>query len=580
MNLRSTPLAALVALAASLSACSGTVVGGDTPGGQGIVVDLQPRAPQVQPGGTVSFTGVVTGTADTGVVWAVEEVGGGTIDAAGRYTAPAATGLYHVRASSHADLSVQAVAAVTVTPTPSVTVAVSPVSTSVTAGGSATFSAVVTGSTDTAVTWSVQETTGCGSITQAGVYTAPAGVATCHVAATSRADATKTGVATVTVISAGAVARPSWNTGIGFFTLNGKLYDTNGVEFFPMGFNAAHFDSSWASCATNCGFSNAGANAMRVFVWDFSWPGVTENFMNTLRNQQIVAIPAATGYTNNGSGSQITGDTSSAHLQQVVDIWIAWYSKFKPYERYMILDIANEWGPWAGDNYGGTGSTVWRDTYAGTEANNFTDGAVYRLRGAGCPGGVPGAAPGCGYLATIMIDCGDWGVQWGDIVQYAQYIHDHDPQHNVIFSWHGYGRTPTGPAGITTALNAIAAARTATAGSYGGFPVVMGEFGPAGFNGGTATALQAITAAASANVGWLAWAWDDQASFAAIPSSWSNGQFNLNGQGQPASGSYPNNTDLTASSGTGLTDPYGNSVVLAPTYGLFNVRPAKATIFP
>jgi hypothetical protein len=62
-----------------------------------------------------------------------------------------------------------------------------------------TFSATVTGATDRSVTWSVQEGAAGGTITAAGVYTAPSTAGTYHVVATSRADTTKRSVATVSV---------------------------------------------------------------------------------------------------------------------------------------------------------------------------------------------------------------------------------------------------------------------------------------------------------------------------------------------------------------------------------------------
>ncbi len=49
--------------------------------------------------------------------------------------------------------------------------------------GQVTFSAVVTGAANTTVTWSIQEGSGCGSISPSGVYTAPPTSATCHVVA-------------------------------------------------------------------------------------------------------------------------------------------------------------------------------------------------------------------------------------------------------------------------------------------------------------------------------------------------------------------------------------------------------------
>lgn len=99
------------ALAWGLLACDAATTGAR----QDVVVDIQPRSASVQPLGTVSFASAVTGTADTAVYWEVVESTGGTIDATGRYTAPSALGLYHIRVSSHADPTKSAVADVTVT---------------------------------------------------------------------------------------------------------------------------------------------------------------------------------------------------------------------------------------------------------------------------------------------------------------------------------------------------------------------------------------------------------------------------------------------------------------------------------
>jgi hypothetical protein len=99
-----------LALASTVLACGAEVVG-PLPG---VAVDIQPRSAQVQPLGTVSFTGAVTGTADTTVLWEVVESAGGTVDSSGHYTAPSTLGQYHVRASSHADPSKSALAIVTV----------------------------------------------------------------------------------------------------------------------------------------------------------------------------------------------------------------------------------------------------------------------------------------------------------------------------------------------------------------------------------------------------------------------------------------------------------------------------------
>ncbi len=83
---------------------------------------------------------------------------------------------------------------------PPVTVAVIPLSPTLPAGGQQQFTATVTGATNLAVTWSVDETGG-GSVTTLGLYTAPTTSGTYHVRATSVANTASYGEATVTVIA-------------------------------------------------------------------------------------------------------------------------------------------------------------------------------------------------------------------------------------------------------------------------------------------------------------------------------------------------------------------------------------------
>src|SRR5712692_11166785 len=81
--------------------------------------------------------------------------------------------------------------------TPAVQVAIAPTSATVASGGTQPFTATVTGSTSTSVTWSAT----AGSISSSGLFTAPTVSAntTVTVKATSVADPTKYGTATVTV---------------------------------------------------------------------------------------------------------------------------------------------------------------------------------------------------------------------------------------------------------------------------------------------------------------------------------------------------------------------------------------------
>jgi hypothetical protein len=201
---RNTPLrlqlAALLA-AVPFLACTGNVEPAtpDTPAAQGVNVAIAPEQVQVAAGAQVAFAATVTGTANTSVTWSVPEAAGGTVDANGLYTAPGSAGTFHVRATSNADPSKQAQAAVSVVAPQVVAITVSPASGAVDGCQTLQFTATVTGSTNTAATWGVQEGAAGGTVSTSGLYTAPANPGTYHVVATSVADPSKSVVAAVTV---------------------------------------------------------------------------------------------------------------------------------------------------------------------------------------------------------------------------------------------------------------------------------------------------------------------------------------------------------------------------------------------
>ena len=184
---RRTAVPVALALLAGLAACNAKSTTAEGSGQVGVAIE--PPAATVPAGGATQFAAVVTGSAVTGVTWSVVEAGGGTVDASGHYTAPAAAGTYHVEAVSVADPTRLATAAVTVQPPspppPPVVVAVAPATAALDACQSATFTATVTGTSNGAVTWSVQEGAAGGSVTTAGVYTAPQAAGTYHVVAAS-----------------------------------------------------------------------------------------------------------------------------------------------------------------------------------------------------------------------------------------------------------------------------------------------------------------------------------------------------------------------------------------------------------
>ncbi len=108
------------------AACGGVTVGssassgGGNGGGGGSTgpVNVTPVLVYLWPGMSETFKVKVTGLSDPSVKWSVEEGSGGSVSSSGTYTAPSAPGTYHVVATSVADSSASASAAIIVSAPP------------------------------------------------------------------------------------------------------------------------------------------------------------------------------------------------------------------------------------------------------------------------------------------------------------------------------------------------------------------------------------------------------------------------------------------------------------------------------
>ncbi|MBL9037911.1 MAG: hypothetical protein JNG84_05280 [Archangium sp.] len=172
-----------------------TVTVSDGPKAQ---VSINPSAVTLGAGQTRQFAATVTGVTNTTVTWDVQPAGSGTITTGGFYTAPTTPGVYQVVATSAAQPTASATAQVTVEP---IVVNVTPPTALVEIGSTQQFTAVVTGASNTAVTWSVMGGPTCGTVTSAGLYTPPSTVGTCTIIATSVASTGTTASAVATVIN-------------------------------------------------------------------------------------------------------------------------------------------------------------------------------------------------------------------------------------------------------------------------------------------------------------------------------------------------------------------------------------------
>ena len=175
-----------------------------------VTISLTPSTPSLTASQTQQFTTTVTGTVNTGVTWSLSPAVG-TISLAGLYTAPAtiaAAQTVTVKATSVADPTKSATAAVTLAPP--VTVSLTPSSVSLLPSQNQTFTAMVSGTSNTAVTWSINPALG-GLVSSAttAVYVAPSTAPTTQsvtITATSMANPSKTATAVIALLQAVTVS--------------------------------------------------------------------------------------------------------------------------------------------------------------------------------------------------------------------------------------------------------------------------------------------------------------------------------------------------------------------------------------
>ena len=271
--------AVLLMLAALVAGCGGNstkagitiTAASTTTGANSVTVPIN---------GTEQFAAVVSGVSDTTVYWQVclpapvsnlhiptnctaipgvtsrpgttVLTGYGTINQNGFYTAPSQIpnqNSFVILATSPVDL--EAFATFTVTIDSGVRVQVTPTTATINAGGTQQFTATVTGTSNTSVTWDVNGKAGGdpnngGTITTTGLYTAPAtGTSSATIKAVSGADGTTSGTATLSIVSAaptlagiepqvagqGAAQQQVYLTGTNFTTNGSVLVSGNPVPF-------------------------------------------------------------------------------------------------------------------------------------------------------------------------------------------------------------------------------------------------------------------------------------------------------------------------------------------------------------
>ncbi len=293
-----------------------------------IAVSISPASANLNPDQRQTFSPTVTGTTNTALAWTVNGIANGNsnigqvcqqgtnpcqppiIPSTGKvdYLAPAAVPAANpvaLTATSSADPSRSANAVITIAGTATnISVTVSPlyIFLSPSAGTAVTqqFFANVTGSSNTAVTWSVQSAvagegcTGsfCGSITAAGIYSAPSSAPTPNaiaVLATSVADPTKFAAATVAITSGPVIE----------ILLPSSVF-AGAVESFPLVVQGANFVTGTGLTAssilingtpraTSCSSTTSCATALNLS--DVQTPGALTIQINNLAPTQGLSNP-------------------------------------------------------------------------------------------------------------------------------------------------------------------------------------------------------------------------------------------------------------------------------------------------
>lgn len=170
------------------------------PPGAAPTITTQPHSVAVTEGATANFTVVAAGTAPLRYQWRKKEgntvVGSSSPGLTITNAATAQAGIYTVTVTNDIGSVTSQEATLSVTPPTVVTVDVSPANVTLEAGVTRTFTASVSGSSNSAVSWTC---TG-GTITNDGRYTAPAQTGNYRVRATSQANTSAYAEVTIVVV--------------------------------------------------------------------------------------------------------------------------------------------------------------------------------------------------------------------------------------------------------------------------------------------------------------------------------------------------------------------------------------------
>jgi mannan endo-1,4-beta-mannosidase len=260
------------------------------------------------------------------------------------------------------------------------------------------------------------------------------------------------------------------------FTISGtQLKDANGNEFIMKGIS---IPLAWFKYKVNRNIKNirenTGSNCLRIVVTTKTPDKVWQRCVQKCIDNKMVPMVEL---------HDVTCKTSAGSILDMANFWASKASFLTKPEiaRFILINIANEWGDWA---MADKNQQAWFDAYKT---------AVTAMRNAGINTTIVIDAPGCGQ-----------DVRNGEtLMNYAKNLQAKDPKHNLLFSVHMYCEwSVDGKSDASVALPAIKRA---------GIPVIVGEFGYQHDNnhGGICDISESsiINTCQSNSIGWLAWSW-------------------------------------------------------------------------
>ena len=266
----------------------------------------------------------------------------------------------------------------------------------------------------------------------------------------------------------------------GFYVNGTTYYDANGNPFVMRGINVPH---AWFPEQTKTAIdaiAKTDSNTVRIVVADGeTYTKTTYNELVQIiewckQNQMICVLDV----------HDATGSDSVDSLMNAVRYWIEMKNALIGNEKYVIVNIANEWhGTWDG--------AKWAEGYRT---------AVQMLREAGIKN-------------MLMVDCAGWGQYPDSIRDYGKSVFESDPQKNVVFSIHMYeyagGSADTVKQNINNALGI-------------GSPLVIGEFAHR-HTDGDVDEDTIMSECRIKNIGYLGWSWygnNDKYAYLDIATDW------------------------------------------------------------